>query len=98
MSGRRRWATASPAALGLALAALAAQAQDDGPRVYQLAPEGLQTLTAFLVDKRGDEGPDPGQTAPGSQTRTDIFVLRYARTFDWAGRQLTPFAILPWAG
>ena len=95
MSGARRWAAVALAALGLVLAASRARAQDDGPRVYQLAPEGLQTLTAFLVNKRGNEGPDPGQTSPGSQTRTDILVLRYARTFGWGGRQVTPFAILP---
>lgn len=91
MAGAGRWALA----LLAALAAWPALAQDDGPRVYQLAPEGLQTLTAFLVNKRGDEGPDPGQIAPGSVTRTDILVLRYAQTFSLAGRQLTPFAILP---
>ena len=95
MTGALRWAVAAFAALGLSCAAPAAVAQDDGPRVYQLAPVGLQTVTAFLVNKRGNEGPDPGQTAPGSETRTDIFVLRYARTFDLAGRQVTPFAILP---
>ena len=95
MATAPRGAVAALAALGLACAAATARAQDDGPRVYQLAPVGLQTVTAFLVNKRGNEGPDPGQTAPGSQTRTDIFVLRYARTFDLAGRQFTPFAILP---
>ena len=95
MSGLQRWAAVALAALGLSVATQAAQAQDDGPRVYQLAPEGLQTLTVFLVNKRGDEGPDPGQTTPGSETRTDILVLRYARTYSWAGRQFTPFAILP---
>ena len=95
MAGVRRWAAAALTALGLSLSAPSARAQDDGPRVYQLAPVGLQTLTAFLVNKRGNEGPDPGQTSPGSETRTDILVLRYARTFSWAGRQVTPFAILP---
>jgi hypothetical protein len=90
----RRWAAAALAAASLAFAA-PARAQDDGPRVYQLAPVGLQTLTAFLVNKRGDDGPDPGQTTPGSETRTDILVLRYARTFSLEGRQLTPFFILP---
>jgi hypothetical protein len=90
-----RWAAAALAALGLLFAAAAAQGQDDGARVYQLAPEGFQTLTAFLVNKRGDEGPDPGQTTPGSETHQDILVFRYARTFSWAGRQVTPFAILP---
>ncbi|HEY1929442.1 MAG TPA: transporter [Caulobacteraceae bacterium] len=90
-----RWAPAALAALGLSFAALSAKAQDDGPRVYQLAPEGQQILTAFLVNKRSDEGPDPGQTVPGTEMHTDILVLRYARTFDLAGRQFTPFAILP---
>lgn len=71
------------------------KAQDDGARVYQLAPTGFQTFTAFVVNKRGNEGPDPGQTTPGSETRSDILVLRYARTFDLAGRQVTPFVILP---
>jgi hypothetical protein len=83
------------AALCLLFAAPAAWAQDDGPRVYQLVPEGFQTLTGFLVNKRGNEGPDPGQTAPGSRTSTDILVMRYAQTFGLAGRQITPFAILP---
>ncbi len=75
--------------------AMAARAQDDGARVYQLAPVGFQTFTGFVVNKRGDEGPDPGQTTPGSDTRSGVLVLRYARTFDLAGRQFTPFAILP---
>jgi hypothetical protein len=95
MAGAWRWAAAALAALCLLLAAGPALAQDDGPRVYQLAPVGQQTFTAFVVNKRGDEGPDPGQITPGSETRTDILVLRYARTFDLGGRQFTPFAILP---
>jgi hypothetical protein len=73
----------------------AARAQDDGARVYQLAPAGFQTFTIFVVNKRGNEGPDPGQTTPGSETRSDILVLRYARTFNLAGDQVTPFVILP---
>lgn len=75
--------------------AMSARAQDDGARVYQFTPVGSQIFTAFVVNKRGDEGPDPGQTTPDSQTQSDVFVVRYARTFDLAGRQITPFAILP---
>jgi hypothetical protein len=90
----RRLAVAFLATLSLAFAK-AAKAQDDGARVYQLAPIGFQTLTAFVVNKRGNEEPDPGQTTPGSETHTDILVLRYARTFSLAGRQVTPFVILP---
>jgi hypothetical protein len=72
-----------------------ARAQDDGPRVYQLAPVGAQNLTAFLVNKRGNETPEPGTVEPGSKIDTDILVLRYARTFDLGGYPLTPFLIVP---
>jgi hypothetical protein len=89
-----RLAAALLATLALAFAT-SVQAQDDGARVYQLAPTGFQTFTAFVVNKRGSEGPDPGQTTPGSETRSDVLVLRYARTFNVAGRQVTPFVILP---
>lgn len=78
-----------------ALSARAAYAQDDGPRVYQLAPVGAQNLTAFLVNKRGDETPEPGSVQPGSEIDTDILVLRYARTFELGGLPLTPFLIVP---
>lgn len=85
------------AALALLMAGFAgaAQAQDDGPRVYQLAPVGAQNLTAFLVNKRGDETPEPGSVMPGSEIDTDILVFRYARTFDLAGLPATPFLIVP---
>jgi hypothetical protein len=77
---------------GLAAPALA---QDDGPRVYQLAPVGAQNMTAFLVNKRGNETSEPGSISFGSDTATDILVVRYARTFGVAGRPVTPFLILP---
>ena len=38
----------------LTLAAAPVRAQDDGARVYQLAPVGAQTITTFLVNKRGE--------------------------------------------
>ena len=85
-------AVALTASLGFAMPA---RAQDDGARVYQFAPVGFQIFTAFVVNKRGDEEPDPGQTTPGSETQSDVFVVRYARTFNLVGRQVTPFAILP---
>ncbi|KQW86332.1 transporter [Brevundimonas sp. Root1279] len=76
-------------------AAAAPRAQDDGPRVYQLAPEGAQTVTVFWVVKRGDETPEPGSFIPGAEIDTDVVVFRYARTLDLGGRAFTPFAILP---
>lgn len=88
-----------PAAVAAVLGALGlaapASAQDDGPRVYQLAPVGAQNLTAFLVNKRGNETPEPGSVSPGSKIDTDVLVFRYARTFDVAGRPVTPFLIVP---
>ena len=75
--------------------AAGAHAQDDGPRVYQLAPVGAQNLTAFAVVKRGNETPESGDVIAGSEIDTNLVVLRYARTFDLGGRQFTPFFILP---
>lgn len=83
------------AALALLSLAGAASAQDDGPRVYQLAPVGAQNLTAFFVSKRGNEKPEPGSIDPGSDIDTDLLVFRYARTFEMASRPVTPFLILP---
>jgi len=89
----RRGLTAA-AALALCLGA-PARAQDDGPRVYQLAPTGAQVFTAFAVVKRGNEGPEPGQVTVSSKTDNNLLVFRYARTFDLGGRAVTPFVIAP---
>jgi hypothetical protein len=78
----------------LAIAA-AAYAQDDGPRVYQLAPEGAKTFTTFAVAKRGNETPESGDVVAGSKIDTNMLVFRYAQTFSLGGRQLNPFVILP---
>src|SRR5262245_47826676 len=81
---------------GILLATAAgARAQDDGPRVYQLAPEGAKAFTAFTVVKRGNETPESGDIVTGSQIDTNLLVLRYVQTFDLGGRQFSPFFILP---
>jgi hypothetical protein len=72
-----------------------ARGQDDGPRVYQLAPLGARTFTAFAVAKRGNETPESGDVVLGSDIDTNIVVLRYAQTFSLGGRQFNPFVILP---
>jgi hypothetical protein len=77
------------------LAGLPARAQDDGPRVYQLAPKGAQALTGFLVLKRGNEEPEVGTVVPGSEIDTNLAVLRYVATLSLGGRQFAPFIILP---
>src|SRR5689334_14486547 len=76
-------------------AATGAWAQDDGPRVYQLAPLGAKAFTAFTVIKRGNEAPESGDVIAGSQIDTEIIVLRYVQTFSLGGRQFSPFVILP---
>jgi hypothetical protein len=93
---RRRGATALLLAMAVLLAiARGAHAQDDGPRVYQLAPLGAKAFTAFAVAKRGNETPESGDVVPGSQIDTNVLVFRYVQTFSLAGRQFSPFVILP---
>jgi len=72
-----------------------ALAQDDGPRVYQLAPVGAKAFTTFAVAKRGNETPESGDVIAGSRIDTNILVLRYVQTFNLGGRQFSPFFILP---
>lgn len=81
--------------LAAAMFAVPAQAQDDGPRVYQLAPLGAKTFTAFAVVKHSNETPESGDVVAGSEIDTNIVVLRYAQTLSLGGRQLNPFVILP---
>ncbi|MGH6911833.1 MAG: transporter [Phenylobacterium sp.] len=83
------------ALVGMLAIAGAARAQDDGPRVYQLAPEGAKTVTIFGVVKRGNEGVEPGSLYLGSNIDTNLVIFRYAETFSVAGRQVSPFVILP---
>jgi hypothetical protein len=77
------------------MTASSALAQDDGPRVYQLVPQGAQTFTAFAVAKRGNQLPELGSVEPGSEIDTDILVLRYVTTLDVGGRAFAPFVIVP---
>jgi hypothetical protein len=79
----------------LLAAPMHARAQDDGPKVYQLAPLGAKNLTGFAVAKRSNETPESGDVIVGSKIDTDIVVVRYAQTFSLGGQQLNPFIILP---
>jgi hypothetical protein len=93
---RLRLGLAAILTLGLGLARTdRAWSQDDGPRVYQLAPLGAKAFTAFAVVKRGNETPENGDVIPGSRIDTNILVLRYVQTFGLGGRQVSPFVILP---
>lgn len=95
MAWRAALAFLAGVAAVLLAAATGARAQDDGPRVYQLAPLGAKTFTAFAVAKRGNETPESGDVVPGSQIDTNIVVLRYVQTFSLGGAQFSPFLILP---
>lgn len=102
MRSARRGRLAAPAALLaplllllVLLTAAPARAQDDGPRVYQLAPVGAKTLTAFAVVKESNESFGDDQVVTGSQIDNNIVVIRYAQTLSLWGRQFNPFFILP---
>ena len=95
------WCGRCGLALGVLLALAAsphAWAQDDGPRVYQLAPVGAKTLTAFSVVKDSNETFESDQVVSGSRFASNVVVVRYAQTFDLWGRQFNPFVILPVGG
>ena len=80
------------------LAPMAAWAQDDGPRVYQLVPVGSarNPMTIFAVAKHGNETPEPGSVVPGDKIDTNIVSLSLLRP-DLRDRRpcWSPFVILP---
>jgi hypothetical protein len=73
----------------------AARAQDDGPRVYQLTPDGAKNVTVFAVVKRSNDTPTGDDVVAGSKFDTNIVVFRYTQTFNLGGQSFAPFIILP---
>ncbi len=70
----------------------------DGPRSYQLLPEGTQVVSIYGMFLRGDASADPALSFPGSDVNVDIAVLQYTRTFELAGQQSALFIGLPIGG
>ena len=83
-------------AIGLALSAGSAAAQELTPRAYWPAPKGINVAVAGYVYANGDVLFDPSIPLYGVDSEVNIAVLAYLRTLSLWGRTTTFVADLPY--
>ena len=71
-------------------------AQGDGPRAYQLIPEGTQTVSQFLLAMRGNSSPSDGLVIEGADIDINMGITQYALAIDIGGKQAGLLAIVPY--
>ncbi len=70
-------------------------AMGDGPRAYQLIPDGMKTLAIYGIHTEGNQTADPGHIIKGADIDVDLAVLQYTHTFSIKGQQAAAFGALP---
>jgi len=73
----------------------AAQAQGEGPRAYELAPQGSQLLSLYGIFGRGNASFDPAAVTPGVETDVNGAIIEYSHGFALNGKLVTLIASLP---
>lgn len=89
------WTRALCTTAGLLFSA-SAFSQGDGPRAYQLVPEGTQSLSQFLFALRGNNTPSNGLVIEDADIDINLGVTQYARAFDIDGHQAGLLAVIPY--
>ena len=64
----------------------AARAQGEGPRAFELAPDGSQAVNVYGIFARGNESFDPGSVIPGVEVDVNGSIIEYAHGFAFAGK------------
>jgi len=73
----------------------AAQAQGEGPRAYELSPQGSQLLSLYGIFARGNASFNPGAVAPGVETDIKGGIIEYSHGCALRGKVVTLIASLP---
>ena len=71
------------------------QAQGEGPRAFELAPEGSQAVNVYGVFGRGNQSFDPGSVVPGVEVDVNGSILEYAHGFALADKAGSVVVSLP---
>ena len=71
-------------------------AQGDGPRAYQLVPEGTQSIGQFLFALRGNNAPGDGIVHQSANLDINLGATQYARAMDLNGHQAGLLAVIPY--
>ena len=71
------------------------QAQGEGPRAFELVPEGSQAINVYGIFGRGNESFDPGSVVPGVEVDVNGSIIEYAHGFALADRAGSVVLSLP---
>jgi hypothetical protein len=63
-----------------------ARAQDDGARVYQVAPAGTRAFSVYGIFTRGNKSLDPGSVVEGQDVDVNVSLVQYAHPLVWGTR------------
>lgn len=72
-----------------------AAAIDDGPRGYQLVPDGTNAITVISLFQEGNQSFGPGTVLGGADIDIDIGLVQYTHSFNIAGNLGAMFVALP---
>ena len=72
-----------------------ARAQGEGPRAFELVPEGNQAVNVYGIFGRGNESFDPGSVIPGVEVDVNGSIIEYAHGFALAGNAGSVVVSLP---
>lgn len=78
------------------LVAGTALAQGDGPRAYQVVPNGTNLLSAYGLALRGNQTADAATIIQGGDIDVDLLMAQVTHSFAVAGRQAAVFGVLPY--
>ena len=73
----------------------AAQAQGEGPRAYELAPEGSQALSLYGEFARSDASFDPASVTPGVEVNVAGSIIEYSHGIVLGGNAGSVIVSLP---
>lgn len=94
-SGVRLAALYACAILVLLAAPRAVRAQGEGPRAFELVPEGSRAINVYGIFGRGNESFDPGSVIPGVEVEVNGSIIEYAHGFALADRAGSVVLSLP---
>jgi hypothetical protein len=73
-----------------------ALAQGDGPRAYQVVPNGTNLATLYALALRGNQTADGSTVIEGGDIDVDLLLAQATHSFALDGKQAAAFVVLPY--
>ena len=79
----------------LAFPAASALAQGDGPRVYQIIPDGTRVVSVYGLFTRGNQSVDPASVIDAGDIAVDVAIVQYVHPVTLGNRVGGAFVVVP---